>query len=526
VLVCDDLAAEGVEILRRAPGFAVDVRVGLKPQELLEIAPRYEGLAVRSATRVNAEVIAAATRLRVVGRAGSGTDNIDLAAATRRGVVVMNAPGGNTITVAEHTFALLLALARRVSHAHAALRDGRWEKKRFQGKELFNKTLGVVGLGNIGSVVAQRAAGFRMKVIGYDPVLTAEAAAKMGVELMALDELLRRADAVTLHVPLTESTRNLIDARALALMKPGALLVNCARGGLVDEKALHGALAEGRIGGAACDVFEEEPPATDNPLLKLDNFIGTPHLGGSTDEAQVNVAVAIAEQMVDYLVHGTVANAVNVPSVTREVLETLGPFLVLGEKLGSLAAQLAPAPVTEVAVEFAGEVQTKTVAPVTRAILKGVLKHFLDEPVNEVSAPALARERGLRVSERTVSDHSDFTSLIAVRLGGPSGSLEVAGTIFGRRDPRIVRVGGFELEAVPEGHILAVHNEDKRGVIGNLGTTLADAGVNIARMQLARDPRRAEAFALVSVDSPAAPEVLARLRALPHVLSVTQVQLA
>jgi len=531
ILISDDLSPEAKTILERIPGAQVDFRTGLKPAELREIIGGYDALAVRSATKVTSDLLAAATRLRVIGRAGTGVDNIDLNVATRRGVVVMNAPGGNSVSVAEHTVALLLALARQVADASQSTRGGKWEKKKFaSGRELFGKTLGVIGTGNIGALVVQRAKAFGLKVIAYDPFLSEEAAAKLGVELVQLPEIFRRSDAITLHVPLTEQTKNMIGAAQIAQMKPGALLINCARGGLVDEKALAEALQSKRLGGAALDVFETEPPPADHPLFACENFIGTPHLGGSTEDAQQNVAVIVCEAMVEYLTTGTVRNAVNVPSVTGEVLERLGPFLRLAAKLGTFAGQLATqgacgAP-EQIEIAYAGEVAQHPTAPLTAAVLKGVLSTFLAEPVNEVSAPALARERGLSVQEVKTSDTPDFASLLTVRLRcGKEMTTSVSGTIVGKREPRLVRVDKFELEAVPDGAILVMHNDDKPGVIGNVGRTLGEAQVNIAQFALARDRKSGEALALVNVDSVAAPDVLERLRKLPNVRSVHQVNL-
>jgi (S)-sulfolactate dehydrogenase len=531
ILISDDLSPESKTILERIPGAQVDFKPGLKPAELREVIGGYDALAVRSATKVTAEILSAAGRLRVIGRAGTGVDNIDLASATRRGVVVMNAPGGNSVSVAEHTVALLLALARQIADASQSTCAGKWEKKKFaSGRELSGKTLGVIGTGNIGALVVQRAKAFGMKVIAYDPFLSEEAAAKLGVELVALPDVFRRSDAITLHVPLTEQTKNMVGAPQLAQMKPGALLINCARGGLVDEKALADALKSKRLGGAALDVFESEPPGADHPLFACENFIATPHLGGSTEDAQQNVAVIVCEAMVEYLTTGTVRNAVNVPSVSGEVLERLGPFLRLGEKLGKFAGQIAlqdeaGAP-EQIEIAYAGEVAQHPTAPLTAAVLKGVLGTFLAEPVNEVSAPALARERGLAIQEVKTSETPDFASLISVRLRcGKGASTAVSGTIVGKREPRLVQVQKFELEAVPEGAILVMHNDDKPGVIGNVGRTLGEAQVNIAQFALARDRKSGEALALVNVDSVAGPDVLERLRKLPNVRNVHQVVL-
>jgi D-3-phosphoglycerate dehydrogenase/(S)-sulfolactate dehydrogenase len=531
ILISDDLSPEAKAILERIPGAQVDFKVGLKPAELREIIGAYEALAVRSATKVTADVLAAASRLRVIGRAGTGVDNIDLDAATRRGVVVMNAPGGNSVSVAEHTLALLLALARQVADASQSTRGGRWEKKKFAaGRELLGKTLGVIGTGNIGALVVQRAKAFGMKVIAYDPFLSEEAAGKLGVELVQLPEIFRESDAITLHVPFNDQTRNMVGAAQIAQMKPGALLVNAARGGLVDEKALAEALRGRRLGGAALDVFEIEPPPADHPLFACDNFIATPHLGGSTEDAQQNVAVIVCEAMVEYLSTGTIRNAVNVPSVSGEVLERLGPFLRLGEKLGTFAGQLSMqgacgAP-EQIEIAYAGEVAQHPTAALTAAVLKGVLGNFLAEPVNEVSAPALAKERGLSITEVKTSETPDFASLVSVRLRcGKDVSTLVAGTIVGKREPRLVRVDKFDVEAVPEGAMLVMHNEDKPGVIGNVGRTLGEAQVNIAQFALSRDRKSGEALALVNVDGAAPPEVLDRLRKLPNVRSVHQVTL-
>jgi len=532
ILISDELSPEAKGILERIPGAQVDFRPGLSKAQLLEVIGQYDALAVRSATKVTADLLASAPKLRVIGRAGTGVDNIDLAAATRRGVVVMNAPGGNSVSVAEHTMALLLALARSVPDASDSTRRGKWEKKKYSsGRELAGKVLGVIGTGNIGQLVVQRAKSFGMKVVAYDPFLSPEAAAKLGVELVDLAEVFRRADAITLHVPLTEQTRNMVNASTLLQMKPGALLVNCARGGLVDERALADALRSKHLGGAALDVFDLEPPPADHPLFTCENFIATPHLGGSTEDAQQNVAVIVCEAMVEYLTTGTIRNAVNVPSVSGEVLERLGPFLRLGEKLGLFAAQYAlqgecAAAPEEIEIAYSGEVAQHPSAPLTAAVLKGVLGTFLAEPVNEVSAPALARERGLSVKEVKTSETPDFTSLVTLRLRcGKMITTEVAGTIVGKREPRLVRVDKFELEAVPEGFMLVLHNNDEPGVIGNVGLTLGEAHVNIAQFALARDRARGEALALVNVDTPASAEVLDRLRKLPNVRRVHQVAL-
>jgi D-3-phosphoglycerate dehydrogenase/(S)-sulfolactate dehydrogenase len=524
VLVSDDLSAEGVEIMRRA-GLEVDVRVGLKPDELERIVGDYDALAVRSATKVTAGLLEKAARLRVVGRAGVGVDNVDLPAATRRGVVVMNTPGGSSVTVAELTIAHMLALARHVAQATASVKAGKWEKKKFQGRELAGKTLGVVGIGNIGSIVVERCRAMKMRAIAYDPFISPEAAARLGVTLVTLDELWATADVISLHVPLTEQTRNLVNAQTLARMKKGALLVNCARGGVIDERALADALASGHLGGAALDVFEKEPPPADHPLLRLDGFVCTPHLGASTEEAQAAVAVAIAEQLAAYLTAGEVKNAVNLPSLAKETLDALAPYLALAERLGSLAAQLAPGQIREVRIELAGELASAPHKPLTSQVLRGILRHALDEPVNEVSAPAIAKERGLAVREERIAESHDFVSLLTVALRGDAGEVVVAGTVFGRREQRVVLLNGFRLEAPPEGDVLLCENDDAPGVVGNVGGALGEAGVNIARIALSRNEARTAAFSLINVDSAPDASLLERIRRLPHVRWVRAVRL-
>ncbi|MGQ0507748.1 MAG: phosphoglycerate dehydrogenase, partial [Myxococcaceae bacterium] len=467
VLVADDLSADGVEILKKGSGLSVDVKVGLKPPELKAIIGEYEALAVRSATKVNAEIIEAGKKLKVIGRAGVGVDNIDLDAANKRGVVVMNTPGGNTITVAELTIAMMMSISRHIPQATASIRNGKWEKKKFQGRELFNKTLGVIGIGNIGSVVVERCLAMKMKVIAYDPFISAEAAKRLGCDLVSIDDVYRQADYVSIHVPLTEQTKNLVNKDALAKMKKGAFLINCARGGIVDEEALAEALKSGHLGGAALDVFATEPVSPDNPLLKLDNFICTPHLGASTEEAQQNVATALAEQMVEYLCQNTIRNAVNVPSVSREVLEALGPWLNLAHRLGSLAGQMAPEGITAVEVNVAGDVNQHPIKPITVQVLKGLLSQVAGESVNEVSAPQLAKDRGIKLLEQRRGEHEDFASSLSIKIRGKT-DVTVEGTVFGRRDPRITRVNQFDIEAVPQGHLISIHNKDVPGVVGKV----------------------------------------------------------
>jgi D-3-phosphoglycerate dehydrogenase/(S)-sulfolactate dehydrogenase len=440
-------------------------------------------------------------------------------------VVVMNTPGGSSVTVAELTLAHMLALARHVAQATASVKGGKWEKKRFQGHELAGKTLGVVGIGNIGSVVVGRCQAIGMKVIAYDPFISPEAAAKLGVTLVALDDIWSRSDVISLHVPLTEQTRKLVNAQTLSRMKKQALLVNCARGGVIDEEALAQALKAGTIAGAALDVFEKEPVSPESPLLKLDNFICTPHLGASTEEAQAAVAVAIAEQLADFLARGVARNALNLPSLPTEVLERVAPYLVLAQKLGALAAQLAPEGATDVRVEIAGDLSHAPARPITSAVLKGLLRHIHDQPVNDVNAPAIAKERGLAVREERVAEPVDYVSLLSVSIRGKGAEASVSGTVYGKQEARIVRLNQYRLEAVPEGDLIFCENDDAPGVVGNLGQALGQAGINIANIFLSRDPVRKGAVSLINVDSAPSGEVLERLRKLPHVRKVSYIRL-
>ncbi len=524
VLIADDLSPRCAEILR-AGGLEVDVRTKLPPEEFARILGEYDGLVIRSATKVTGEALERAGRLKVIGRAGIGLDNVDLAAASARGIVVMNTPGGNTITTAEHTIAMMLALCRDIPQATASCKAGKWEKNRFMGVEVFNKTLGIVGLGNIGQVVADRALGLKMKVVAHDPFLSPERARALGVELVDLDTLLRQADIITLHTPFTPETKGLIDAAALAKTRRGVMIVNCARGGIVDETALAEAIARGHVRGAALDVFEQEPPPADHPLLKLPQVICTPHLGASTAEAQENVAVAIAEQVVGYLVHGQIANAVNVPSVPADVLPRLRPWLLLAERLGAFEAQTAPAGIQEVRITFQGEIAAGPTAPVTVSLLKGLLAPVLKENVNFVNAPLLARERGIQVVESRREDCEDFHSLLSVEVRTPAGSGRVDGTIYGKQELRIVRVNDYRLEAAPEGRLLVMVNHDKPGVIGAIGTTLGAHGINIARMHLGRESVGGRAISIIQVDQPLSRDDLRALQALPNVIHAVQVTL-
>ncbi|MER3422937.1 MAG: phosphoglycerate dehydrogenase [Nitrospiraceae bacterium] len=518
ILVSDSLSKQGVEILQKA-GFTVDVKTKLPKEDLLKEIRAYDGLIVRSATKVTADVIAAAERLKVVGRAGSGLDNVDTQAATRRGIVVMNTPGGNTVTTAEHTMAMIFAMTRRVPQATASMKAGKWEKERFMGVELYNKTLGVIGIGQIGSYLAKLAQGMAINVIAYDPYLAEERARKMGVEVLDLDELFRRADIISVHTPLTPETKYLINAAAIERMKPGVMIVNCARGGIINEADLFEALKAKRVAAAAFDVFEE-PVKPSHPLLTLDNFICTPHIGASTTEAQENVAIGIAEQIVDYFTKGLARGAVNIPSVPPELLPQLQPYLILTEKIGQLQAQLIEGGLERVTVEYNGEVASLMVAPLTIAVLKGLLTPILEDAVNFVNAPVIAKERGIEVKEVRSSDAGDFTSIIRVRVEAGKKAHRMAGTLFHRKDPRIIEIDNFQVEVVPEGHMMLILNVDRPGVIGAVGQVLGDHNINIARMQCSREERGGNALLIIGLDAPLPNDVYETIKREKNILSV------
>ena len=503
-------------------GLAADVKVGLAKEELERIVEDYDGLAVRSATKVTAKVIAAAQKLRVVGRAGIGVDNIDVKAATAKGVIVMNTPFGNSITTAEHAISLMMALARQIPEADRSTQAGKWEKSKFMGVELYAKTLGVIGCGNIGSIVADRAIGLKMKVIAFDPFLSPERAIELGVEKVELDQLLRRADFITLHTPLTDKTRNIIDANALAKTKKGVRVVNCARGGLVDEPALAAALKSGQVAGAAFDVFEIEPPK-DSPLFGLSNVICTPHLGASTSEAQENVALQVAEQMADYLLKGAVSNAVNFPNISAEEAPRLRPWVKLAEQLGLFAGQLTETSIKGVRIEYSGEVATLNTKPLTAAALAGVLRPVLSD-VNMVSAAISARDRGIQVEEVTRGQKGAFESYIRLTVHTPEYDRSVAGTVFSDGRPRIIQVRDIDMEFEIAPRMLFIRNQDKPGFLGKFGMLMGEAGLNIATLNLGRDKPGGEAICMVAIDEQVTDEVLAKVKALPQVKRVNRLE--
>ena len=526
IFVADDVSESGLEPLRDA-AFTVEKRTGLKGEDLTAALRDAEGLIVRSETKVTAELMDSARKLRVVGRAGVGVDNIDVAAATARGIVVMNAPDANTITTAEHTIALLVSLARNVPQANASLKAAKWERKKFIGAELQGKTLGVIGLGRIGRAVATRARAFGMKVVAHDPFIAAEQARDLEIDTKPFEEVLSRADFLTIHTPLTSETRAIIGAQAFAKMKQGVRVVNCARGGLIDEAALAQAIRSGVVAGAALDVFEQEPPPADHPLLQFDQVIATPHLGASTTEAQEGVAFTVAEQMRDYLLTGALRGAVNLPAMDQEQLLMLQPYLALAESLGRFQAQLLQSAVREVRLEFAGELVELDAAPVTRAFLAGLLRHVSDR-VNVVNAFLIAEERRIRVTTTYVRA-SGFAPAIRTFAVTVAGEQTASGTVFeiagGGREGRITEINEFHIEAIPRGYMLVMHNRDVPGVIGRVGTILGERRINISAFHLGRRERGGEAIAVIIVDAPLSADALEEIRRFEPVISARQIEL-
>ncbi|KJR97870.1 MAG: 3-phosphoglycerate dehydrogenase [Desulfobulbaceae bacterium BRH_c16a] len=517
VLISDNLSQVGIDVLKKS-GLQVDVNTGLPPEELKKIIGDYDGLIIRSATRVTAELLESAHKLKVVGRAGIGLDNVDIPAASQKGIVVMNAPDGNATTAAEHAIAMMMSLSRNIPQACMSMRAGKWEKKKFMGREVTGKTFGVIGIGRIGGIAASRAQGLKMKTIAYDPHMPKEMAEKIGVELVSLEDLARRSDYISVHVPLTKETRHIVSTAFLDNMKNDAMFIDCARGGVCDEEALYEALVNNKIAGAALDVFAKEPTTLENcPLLGLDNFIATPHLGASTNEAQESVALIIAEQIADYLLKGSVTNAVNVPSVSDEVLAQVGPYLTLGEMLGCLHMQIAKGGVEEVNIEYSGELAELKTSPITVAFLKGLFMPILKDAVNYVNAPVIAKERGIRVIESKSDTSDDFVNTLSIKVTTSEGENVLVGTVFGRNEPRLVRLNSFRLEALVSGPMLLVYNNDVPGVIGALGTTLGKAGVNISRMTVGREEESNQNIILLSTDELVSKELLSKVHELADI---------
>ena len=524
ILICDGMHESGLSLLRGAEGIQVDAPEGLSAEEIKARLHEYDAMVVRSRTKVTADLLEAAVRMKVIGRAGTGVDNIDVNAAIERGILVMNTPGANAMAAAEHTLALMFSLARHVPQACQSMREGRWEKKRFMGTELYHQTLGIIGLGRIGSLVADRAIGLKMDVLGYDPHILPEAAAILGVEAVSLEELLVRSDFITLHTPSTPETRRIINRQTLAKTKPGVRILNCARGDLVDEEALYDALESGHVAGAALDVFNQEPP-TGNPLLHLPSFISTPRLGASSFQAQANVARAIASQILDYLQAGIIRNAVNFPSISPKDYEKIRPYLILAEKLGRLQGQIA-SPIQRLEIEYSGpELQEVGLEPLTQTVIKGLLDPILAEKVNLVNAPLLLKERQIDLVASTTSESRGYTGKIAVKAKGKQGEWSMAGTVCSGDEIRLVHLNNYRLEAELEGINLLIQNRDKPGTIGFIGTTLGRHQVNIANMHLSRTPDRESAIAIIRIDEEAPPAALDELRSHPNIISVQQVKL-
>jgi len=523
VLVSDNLGETGIKLFEAEDGMEVDVKVGLSPEELKTAIKDYDALVIRSTTKVTEDLLDAATNLKVIGRAGIGLDNVDIPAATKRGVIVMNTPGGNVVTTAEHTIAMMMALTRNIPQATASMKSGKWDRNKFVGKEIYDKILGIIGFGKIGSIVADRTRGLKMRVIVYDPFVTPELIEKAGFESVSLEELYRRSDYITVHIPKIKETIGLINKAAFEIMKDGVMILNCARGGIVDEADLNEAILSGKVAGAALDVFQTEPPGQ-CALFKLNQIICTPHLGASTKEAQVNVAVAVAGQIIDYLKNGTVVNAVNVPSVTGELLEKLGPYLSLGDQIGSLQAQLTKGALKEVNIEYAGDFQGLDLSPVSTAILKGLLEPIVKDDVNFVNAKIIAKERGIKVSEATIRESSDYINLITVQVVTTQTTGTVAGTIFGKSDSRVVRINTFRLEMIPKGHLALIHNIDIPGSIGEIGTVLGKHDLNISRMQVGQEEEGDRNIIFLCTDIPIPNDVIEELRELPTVKTVTPLE--
>jgi D-3-phosphoglycerate dehydrogenase len=519
IVVTDGIAQKGVDVLRGVPEFEVEVRPALSSTELKETVRDADAIMIRSATKVTAEVIEAALRLRVIGRAGIGLDNVDIEAASRRGIVVMNNPEGNVITTAEHAIAMIMALSRNIHQATSSMKAGQWEKKKFTGREVYHKTLGVIGIGRIGRTVAERAVGLRMNVIAYDPYLGPENIRALGVEPGSLEELFRRADYITIHTPLTRDTRGLINRKAFAQMKDGVMLINCARGGIVNEKDLYDAITSGKVGGAALDVFEKEPPG-DHPLLKLEQVICTPHLGASTGEAQENVAVGLSQQIKDFLLTGVIRNAVNVPQLTCELMSQVCHYLTLAERLGNFVGQVTQGAMKEVTIEYMGGVAHLDTAPITLSALKGLLEPILQCQVNHVNAPILARERGILVRDSKSEEAEDYLNLITIRVKSTAEETMAAGTLFGKKEPRLVRFNSIRLEADIRGNLVLIFNQDVPGTFGSIGTCFGRHNINISMWKAGQVVESGENILLIRVDTPVDEETVADLMELPNINSV------
>jgi len=523
VLVSDNLGEAGIRLFKNQAEIDVDVKIGLDPKALKAIITDYDALVIRSSTKVTRDLLESANKLKVVGRAGIGVDNVDIIEATKRGIIVMNTPGANAVTTAEHTVAMMMALTRNIPQATASMKSGRWNNKMPLGQEIFAKVLGVIGFGKVGSIVANRARGLKMRVIVYDPYVTPELIEKAGYESVSLKELYQISDYITIHVPKLKETNNMINKTSFGEMKRGVMIINCARGGLLNEMDLQDAILSGKVSGAALDVFETEPPGK-HPLFKLDRVICTPHLGASTKEAQVNVAVAIAHQIIDYLKTGSIVNAVNGPSITGELLKKLGPYLTLGEQIGSLQAQLFSGPLKEISITYAGDFQSLDLSPVSTAIIKSMLTSIVKEDVNLVNAKIIAKERGIKISETISCESEDYINLITVKIVSTEMDNTVAGTIFGKSDSRIVRINSFRLEMNPRGHLALIYNRDVPGSIGEIGTTLGRFNINIGRMQVGQEEEGERNIIFLCTDTRIPGDAIEALRKLETVKTVVPLE--
>lgn len=525
ILVSDPLSEEGLKILSQIKEFQVDVKTDLKPDVLKEIIKDYDALIVRSATKVTRDIIEATVNLKVIGRAGVGLDNVDLEAATQKGIIVMNTPAGNTISTAEHTISMILALSRNIPQANASTKKGEWKRSKFMGIEVYNKILGIVGFGRIGSEVAKRLLSFGMKVLAYDPFLSKEAAEGMGVEIVELKDLLRRSDYITVHTPLTGETKHLISKEEFAIMKKSARIVNCARGGIIDESALVSAIKEGVIAGAALDVFEKEPVLPESELLKLDNVIVTPHLGASTEEAQINVSIEVAEIVRDALLGRGIHNAANYPCIEAEAGRFLEPYINLSEKLGVFSGQLVEGRFQELNINYSGDIIQNDLSPLTMSLVKGVLSPILQETVNFVNAITLAKERGIRIKEAKVSSEEEFVNLIQLEIKTDKETRKIYGTLSPNKKPRIVKIDDYYVELSPFGEIIMIQNWDKPGIIGGLGTLLGKENINIATMTFGREKLGGKAISLLNVDSPISAKILEKIKNIENILSVKVIKI-
>ena len=524
VLISDPLAKEGVEILKENK-FKVDEVAKLSEKELIKKIKGYDALIVRSGTTVTKKIIEASDNLKVIGRAGVGLDNVDVTAASKKGIVVMNAPAGNTISTAEHAFSLMLSLSRNIPQSNQSVKQGKWDRKKFMGVELYGKTLGVIGMGRIGSEFAKRALSFGMKILAFDPFLSEDKAKSLNVEPVDLNMLLKKSDFITIHTPLTDETRHLLDEKAFKNMKKGVRIINAARGGIIDEKALAKNLKSGKVGGAALDVYETKAkPPVDSPVAEMDKVVTTPHLGASTEEAQINVAMDMARAVSDALLGKGFRNAANIPVLEEEAMEVLKPYITLAERLGTIQTQLIEKPIKSITVNYVGEVAETNVAVITRALLKGVFDPILEEDVNYVNSLLIAKERGIKVSEKKTAKITDFASLISVEFDTGKRKYFIMGTLFSNKEPRIVKLDKYYVEAIPEGYMLVVSNKDVPGVVGSIGTLLGNHGINIAEMSFGRDKKTGEAISLLNVDSEIPQKIISKLKRAKNIKDVKQVR--